>query len=678
MKFKLKVLSYPLLLRALVSLFAFAMGSNAFAQTPTELSDSDKTVLSTASSSDVLTHFLQTQSIADYQNKAEQGDALAQLIVGLAYVNDETVPVDESKTKVLFEQSCAQGLLRACFNLGYIHAYGSEVHRDETLATALFKTACEGGNAKGCYEYGTALFYGNGTSENVAESTRAYKESCDMGLGDGCYQYGVSLRWARGVGQDFFKAAKAFQLACDQNISGGCSDLGVRYKNGEGVEQNFERAHELYEKACDLNDMMGCNNLGVLYAEGSGVPQDYEKASALYEKSCDGDTAFGCRNLAFFFEEGRLGSIDLDKAESYFQKSCDLGDATGCERLEAIQIRTRVISPEDLSKARDAYFAAVDYFENGRFNHAEDSLLLATRLRGTKDAFFSALDVKIKHKQKDYDGAETAYLEFEKFDPSEAQIAALKPAMDDVRSFLGKQREIDEKRKLIEDPVTSQEIRTYLTVVGRNGDNGSGAAYQGDYGRDGDDGQRPSKEIELFIVSKREFDHIKPVGRLYLPGLNKPRLLGDWDFNQNLKIKSIGGDGGYGGNGSYGFGGKHGANTIMRIIPPTPGQDGTRGGNGGDGGSGGTIIVHVVGSEKFFKDVSAAVQADVSGGSGGNGGYGAPGGIGGSSYDRRYKAANGRKGADGRRGRRGDKGQFTIKSMSTSALEARIPSLASR
>ena len=102
-------------------------------------------------------------SAQDYEatrHAAEQGDADAQLNLGVAYATGEGVPQDDAEAVRWFHLAAEQGIDRAQFGLGLMYATGRGVPQDDAEAVRWYRLAAEQGNASAQYNLG--LMYGNG------------------------------------------------------------------------------------------------------------------------------------------------------------------------------------------------------------------------------------------------------------------------------------------------------------------------------------------------------------------------------------------------------------------------------------------------------------------------------------------------------------------------------------
>ena len=81
--------------------------------------------------------------------KAEQGDASAQLLLGLMYEVGQGVPQDDAEAVKWYRLAAEQGHTQAQTNLGVMYAKGEGVPQDYVEAVKWFRIAVEQGNAEG-------------------------------------------------------------------------------------------------------------------------------------------------------------------------------------------------------------------------------------------------------------------------------------------------------------------------------------------------------------------------------------------------------------------------------------------------------------------------------------------------------------------------------------------------
>ena len=87
------------------------------------------------------------QDMATTKQKAEQGDAAAQLFLGILYKDGQGVPQDYAQAAIWFRKAAEQGDAGAQFMLGASYANGKGVPQDYAQAAVWFRKAAEQGNA---------------------------------------------------------------------------------------------------------------------------------------------------------------------------------------------------------------------------------------------------------------------------------------------------------------------------------------------------------------------------------------------------------------------------------------------------------------------------------------------------------------------------------------------------
>ena len=89
----------------------------------------------------------EAQAVASFRKAAEQGDAIAQYNLGIAYTTGEGVGKDEFQAAAWFRKAAEQWLASAQYNLGVAYAEGNGLVKDEAQAVAWFRKAAEQGDS---------------------------------------------------------------------------------------------------------------------------------------------------------------------------------------------------------------------------------------------------------------------------------------------------------------------------------------------------------------------------------------------------------------------------------------------------------------------------------------------------------------------------------------------------
>ena len=93
---------------------------------------------------------------------AEQGDSIAQFILGLMYAKGEGVLKDDAEAVRWYRLAAEQGDASAQFNLGLMYAKGEGVLKDDAEAVRWYRLAAEQGHASAQFNLGVMHADGRG------------------------------------------------------------------------------------------------------------------------------------------------------------------------------------------------------------------------------------------------------------------------------------------------------------------------------------------------------------------------------------------------------------------------------------------------------------------------------------------------------------------------------------
>jgi len=174
-----------------------------------------------------------------YRKAADQGNATAQLNLGVMYDNGQGVAKDERQAAEWYRKAADQGNATAQRNLGFMYESGKGVAKDERLAVSWYRRAADQGNATAQLNLG--VMYDNG----------------------------------RGVAKDERQAVEWYRKAADQGDAIASNNLGFFFEGGSGgLRQDYVEAARLYEAAAIQGEPYSQRNLARMYREGLGVRSD--------------------------------------------------------------------------------------------------------------------------------------------------------------------------------------------------------------------------------------------------------------------------------------------------------------------------------------------------------------------------------------------------------------------
>jgi len=116
-----------------------------------------------------------------FKKTAEQGNAEAQINLGIMYVEGLGVEQDDSKAVKWFRKSAEQGNAEAQGLLGTLYENGLGVPQDYTEALKWYRKAAEQGNADSQREIGYLYAKGQGTRKNFIEAFAWFHIAAEVG-----------------------------------------------------------------------------------------------------------------------------------------------------------------------------------------------------------------------------------------------------------------------------------------------------------------------------------------------------------------------------------------------------------------------------------------------------------------------------------------------------------------
>ena len=203
-----------------------------------------------------------TTAINLWRPLAEQGNALAQMIIGIMYEDG---------------QGLARDLVRAHMWLNLAGANGNKDARRSRDRIARQLTPAQVATAqKLAREW--AKKYGQGVTSDNAETLRGRRQAAARGDAGAQFSLGVTYDMGEGRAQDYGTALKWYRQAAARGHAGAQRNLGAMYGKGKGVLQDHANAAKWFRKAAAQDDAAAQFNLGLMYGDGHGLAQDIVRA----------------------------------------------------------------------------------------------------------------------------------------------------------------------------------------------------------------------------------------------------------------------------------------------------------------------------------------------------------------------------------------------------------------
>ncbi len=144
---------------------------------------------------------------------ANGGNAKAETIIGLKYLNGDGTAVNEAQAVSWLERAAVVGEPVAQYRLGYLFERGKGVAADPVKATHWYQAAAMQGNRKAMHNLAVAFAEGTGTKKDVAEAARWFSKAATMGLTDSQFNLAVLYERGQGVPQSLLDAYKWYAIA---------------------------------------------------------------------------------------------------------------------------------------------------------------------------------------------------------------------------------------------------------------------------------------------------------------------------------------------------------------------------------------------------------------------------------------------------------------------------------
>lgn len=130
-------------------------------------------------------------TIEYYKNRiaAEFGSAIAQTMVGVAYVTELGAEKNYPEAIKWFRRAANQGDAVGARDLGNCYYDGYGVRKDNSEAIKWWNRAASKGDSKAMLTLGQAYELGEGVRQDYSQAKEWYGKSCDNGCQEGCDAY---------------------------------------------------------------------------------------------------------------------------------------------------------------------------------------------------------------------------------------------------------------------------------------------------------------------------------------------------------------------------------------------------------------------------------------------------------------------------------------------------------
>jgi localization factor PodJL len=147
---------------------------------------------------------------------ANAGNAKAQELLGLEYVDGDGISVNEAQGAKWLERAAARGEAVAAYRLGTLYERGHGVVADHANATRWYAAAAKAGNRKAMHNLAVAYAQGTGVRKDPLLAAQWFLRAANLGLADSQFDLGVLYERGLGLPQSLKEAYKWYAIAAAQ------------------------------------------------------------------------------------------------------------------------------------------------------------------------------------------------------------------------------------------------------------------------------------------------------------------------------------------------------------------------------------------------------------------------------------------------------------------------------
>lgn len=283
----------------------------------------------------------------EWKPLAEQGDAEAQVGVGLLYQLGYGLAQDDTKAMEWYTHAAQQGNANAQTNLAVLYESGRGAPKNLIEAANWYAKAAHHGQARAQNNLGKMYADGRGVPQDDAEAVKWYRKAAEQGYAQAQSNLGWMLGRGLGVQKNLIRAAYWLTQASGQGDVWAQTTLGNMYAYGEGVPQNDTEAAKWYTKAAQQGDASAQNSLAKMYENGLGISKDEAEAVKWYTKAARQGVAGAAYRLGEIYQDGKIVEQDGTEAVDWYRRAAEQGLAAAQFRLGEIYQRGRIVAEDD-------------------------------------------------------------------------------------------------------------------------------------------------------------------------------------------------------------------------------------------------------------------------------------------------------------------------------------------
>ena len=329
----------------------------------------------------------------DFEQRAVQGDPIAQFCLGFMYKHGKGVTHNPQKAIEWYTKAAEQGYAPAQNDLGVMYErigahdlLSGEESGIEILTTALrcFHDAANQGNPVAQFNAASMCRLGVVLSSVIPSSTEATnaielprlivdwnEKAVEQNYPPAQYELAEIYRaglW--GVVKDSEKALELFTKAATPNLGEASPykkgyapaqhNLATMYATGSGVERDFKEALKWYQMAAEQGISESQFSLGLAYLKGDSVNQNFKETAKWYRIAAEQELARAQNGLAEMYNEGKGVPYNPEMAWRLTFASAQQGFAIAQANLGKIFAEGQQMVPQDYEEAYYWYSLALE------------------------------------------------------------------------------------------------------------------------------------------------------------------------------------------------------------------------------------------------------------------------------------------------------------------------------
>lgn len=272
-----------------------------------------------------------------YTASAEQGNPLAQYLLGQFYQLGENGEPDYSLAKTWYEKAAA-ALPEASVALGFID---ETVNDNYVQALKAYQQAAAKGDALGVYNLALMYLYGKGTPVNYPKARDLFVEAATHQVHEAMNQLGTIYFNGLGQARDTQQALVWYKKAASLGNSNALYQLGLLSETGIITKIDFKEALNYYQQSADQGNEKAMLALARMYHYGLGVEKNPKMAASFYEKLAARQNAYAQYQLGTYYLEGTAGERSIAKGKQLLQQASDNGSLQARQVLQRLEARTQ-------------------------------------------------------------------------------------------------------------------------------------------------------------------------------------------------------------------------------------------------------------------------------------------------------------------------------------------------